>query len=119
MRVRGVLIVAGILLGIPPSSAASPKTAEEIKQNECAYTAAVNYNQANLALLQQQGSAPLMSVETAIAQRRLQEQFCQQFSRCLYPDPNNQSLTLPYLAAFLSCLEDEALEKYDAVPREK
>jgi hypothetical protein len=48
--------------------------------------------------------------------RRLQEQYCLRFVECLY-DPNIQSLTLPYRAAFASCLKDEALEEYNAAPR--
>jgi hypothetical protein len=59
---------------------------------------------------------PTPSVETMITQRRLQEQYCLRFARCLY-DPNNRSLALPYRAAFDSCLQAEALEGYDAPPR--
>jgi len=75
--------------------------------------AMTDYNKANLALMQQ--GTPLMSVEATIAQRRLQEQFCLRFVQCVLSDPSS----LPFIAAFDSCLSDEALEKYDAMPRTK
>jgi len=37
------------------------------------------------------------------------------FVRCVLSDPSS----LPFIAAFDSCLSDETLEKYDAVPRTK
>jgi len=78
----------------------------------CGEAAMTEYIKANLALLQQ--GAP-MSVEATIAQRRLQEQFCLRFARCAITDESS----LRFLGAFDSCLQDEALEKYDAVPRTK
>jgi hypothetical protein len=79
----------------------------------CGVAAATDYNKENLALLQQ--GTPLMSVEALITQRRLQEKFCLRFVRCIIDDPNS----LHFKTAFDSCLRDEALEKYDAVPRDK
>jgi len=142
---RAVLVATTVLLGIAPAFAqvygsrnsnsyrsngplgigsnpnnyyvVSTRTAQEIAQNACATAAFNEYNKSNLGLLLQQGTAPLMSVETIIAKRRLQEQFCSRFARCLVGDPNNLSLALPYSAAFSSCLRDEVLEQYDAVPR--
>ncbi len=96
---------------------AAPPSRQEIAQNECAQRAFNDYIKADNSLLQQQGAAPLASVEMTIAQRRLQEQYCLQFARCQNPDPTNQLFALVYAATFDSCLRDEALEKYDAVPR--
>jgi hypothetical protein len=79
----------------------------------CGESAMNDYNKANVALLQQ--GTPLISIEATIAQRRLQEQFCLRFVRCAIADETS----LRFIGAFGSCLQDEALEKYDAVPRTK
>jgi hypothetical protein len=68
----------------------SPQTRQEIAGNECAQRAFTSYVTASNSLLQQQGAAPLQSVEMTIARRRLQEQYCLQFARYLFPDPTNQ-----------------------------
>ena len=114
MTYRAALLVGlAIIVGIgalhaissqqqkPPASTATKNT----PQNECAVAATVDYNNANLALLQPGLQNPdlLMSVEREISKRRLQEQFCQRFAKCLI-DPNNQSFDLLYGAAFHSCL---------------
>ena len=78
-------------------------------QNACATAAFADYNRANVALMQ--ANIPLMSVESIIAQRRLQEQYCLQFALCTIGDPANQSLRIPYSAAFSSCLRDVATLK--------
>jgi hypothetical protein len=87
-------------------------------QRACGVAAATDYNKANLAMMQEglQRGEPLMSVETTIAQRRLQEQYCLRFVRCVLGDDQT---SLRFRAAFDRCLEDEALEKYEAVPRDR
>jgi hypothetical protein len=75
------------------------------------------YIRAKLALSQQQGAAPLPSIDQTITGRRLQEQFCLQFSKCLLSGVNDQLLALQFVASFDSCLKDEMLEEYDAVSR--
>jgi hypothetical protein len=107
-----VLALAVFAFGVESSRAQnSPRPRQEIARNECAARAFTSYVTANDSLLQQQGAAPLPSVEMIIAQRRLQEQFCLQFARCQFPDPTNQMFALPYVAAFNSCLRDEAREQ--------
>ena len=76
-------------------------------QNVCGVAATTDYTKANLALMQQ--SSPAMSVEATIAQRRLEEEFCLRFVRCVL---------VRFTSAFETCLRDEALEKYDAVGRD-
>jgi hypothetical protein len=81
-------------------------------QNACGVAAMTDYTKANLALMQQ--SSPALSVEATIAQRRLEEEFCLRFVRCVLDDENS----LRFTSAFDTCLRDEALEKYDAVGRD-
>jgi hypothetical protein len=119
IMICGALLAVGIFAVNVNTSRAqnSEQSRQETASNECTQRAFTSYIATNNLLLQQQGAAPLQSAEMTIAQRRLQEQFCLQFARCLFPDSTNQALVLPYTAAFDSCLRDEALEKYDAVPR--
>lgn len=103
-----------VLLCVTGSVSASTQGADDAK-TECATAAFKDYNKSKLALLTQ---APLMSVDTLLAQRRLEEQFCQRFAQCVFGQSPDQTHELPYRAAFASCLEDESLEKYDAVRRD-
>jgi hypothetical protein len=91
--------------------AQGPQPAYQDEVKACGVAAMTDYNKANLALIQQ--GTPLMSVEATIAQRRLEEDFCLRFVRCVLTDQTS----LQFIAAFDSCLSDEVLEKYDAVPR--
>jgi hypothetical protein len=77
---------------------------------ECSAAAMTDYVKANDALVQQ--TATVMSVEATIAQRRLQEEYCLRFVRCSLDDQNSAI----FQVQFDSCLKDEALEKYGAIP---
>ena len=100
------------LVTVAAHAQGSPQPSQKDEAQACGVAAITDYNKANLALLQQ--GKPLMSVEATIAQRRLEEEFCLRFIRCVLTDQTS----LQFIAAFHSCLSDEALEKYDAVPRE-
>ena len=90
--------------------AISPLNAERI-QNACTVAAAVEYNQASFVL--RQAPAELMTVEAMVSQRRLQEQYCLEYVKCILGEPE----TVRYQAAFSSCLREETLEQYDPVRR--
>jgi hypothetical protein len=77
---------------------------------ECSTAAMTDYVKVNDALVQQ--TATVMSVEATIAQRRLQEEYCLRFVRCSLDDQNSAM----FQVQFDSCLKDEALEKYGAIP---
>jgi hypothetical protein len=103
-----------MLMAITLSALATPATAESDSEKErtedCATAAMTDYVKANDALVQQ--TAPVMSVEATIAQRRLQEEYCLRFVRCSLDDQNSAI----FRVQFDSCLKDEALEKYGAIP---
>ena len=104
----------GASLAFAQSKSKPLEPPETKEQNECTLTAAVDYNKRSLALMQEdKGSPP--SVDASIAIRRLEEEFCRKFIRCVVDDENS----LRFRTAFYSCLKDEALEKYDAVPRDE
>jgi hypothetical protein len=86
---------------------------DNARQQQCGVAAMTEYNKADLALMQR--GTPSMSVDDLIAQRRLQEDFCLKFIRCVLSDEKSPRFSI----AFDNCLRDEALEKYDAVSRDK
>lgn len=88
--------------------------AEPQKGNECALIPFKNYIAAKFSLSQERLYPP---VESEIAERRLEEQYCLQFAQCQLPDKTSQTNTIAFSAVFSACLRNEALEKYDAVPR--
>ena len=103
-----------MLMAITLSALATPATAESDSEKErtedCATAVMTEYVKANDALLQE--TATVMSVEATIAQRRLQEEYCLRFVRCSLDDQNSAI----FRVQFDSCLKDEALEKYGAIP---
>jgi hypothetical protein len=70
--------------------AQGPQPTHQDEVKACGVAAMTDYNKANFALMQQ--GTPLMSVEATIAQRRLEEEFCLRFVRCVLTD---QLLFLP------------------------
>lgn len=103
-----------MLMAITLSALATPAMAESDSEKErtedCATAVMTEYVKANDALLQE--TATVMSVEATIAQRRLQEEYCLRFVRCSLDDQNSAI----FRVQFDSCLKDEALEKYGAIP---
>jgi hypothetical protein len=71
----------------------------------CISAALTDYVKMNAALAIR--SAPLMSVEATIAQRRLEEQYCLRVARCRVGGVASAYATA---AVFSSCLDDEAKE---------
>jgi hypothetical protein len=112
MRKSSVAASMLALATIAAHAQGPPQPTRKDEVQACGVAAMTDYNKANLALMEQ--GTPLMSVEATIAQRRLEEEFCLRFIRCVLTDQTS----LQFIAAFHSCLSDEALEKYDAVPRE-
>jgi hypothetical protein len=75
--------------------------------------AAINDFRARLAIMQQE--SPVLPVESTIAVRRLEEEFCLHFVRCTHSDSNS----FPFRASFESCLHDEAMEKFEGEGRKE
>jgi hypothetical protein len=109
-----LMVAAVVVVKIIPDKSRSV-AAKNNPKNECAYSAAVQHNNAKLVLSQ---AATGLSVASTVAERRLEEQFFVKFATCLLPDPTASLYDLQFASVFDSCLRDEALEKYDAVLRE-
>jgi hypothetical protein len=119
-----VVVAAVVLFKMLPDKAPLVP-AKKNPQNDCAYNAMAQYTSDSLALsnkdvelLTQPNASAGLSIESTIARRRLEEQFCLKFAACLLPDPSASLHDLQFASAFDDCLRDEALEKYDAVLRD-
>jgi hypothetical protein len=88
--------------------------ATDKRDEECGVAVMRDYNEANLALLGK--SNPIMSVETTIEQRRLQEQYCLHLARCKLMSTSQQETTTILPTLFSRCLREEAMEQYELVP---
>jgi hypothetical protein len=120
LAVAAVLVVVAVLAFHPaPSKKATPPTPQQAAQIDCATKAHQDYarEQAAELLAATADVTKLLSIERTLMQRRRQELFCLRFAQCL-TDPNNQAAAMIAASYFSSCLRDEALEGYDAVPRE-
>ena len=122
--ILGAVIVTAALTAIyfiSGKKLKTPPTARELAQNECSVTAYKKYLEDQTALTKATNSDPFafLSIEKTIAKRQLQEKFCSEFVSCLSEKPEDASLAAVIDATrFNSCLKDQALEEYDAVPRE-
>jgi hypothetical protein len=113
-----VLVVVGILLFYSAQKKkAHPPPSHQTAQNECATKAYKDYlkNKAALVAPPATDVAKMLSIETTLAKRRLEERYCLQFAECL-ADPNKPAMVKGTF--FSACLRDEAIEQYDAVSRE-
>jgi hypothetical protein len=123
--VVGAVIVAAALIAItfiPEKNLKQTRpTAQQAAQNECSVTAYKKYTLDKLAITNSNASDPLsiVSVDKILAKRRLQEQFCLEIVRCNPEKARDASVaSVSEAVMFDSCLRDEMLEEYDAVPRE-
>jgi hypothetical protein len=82
----------------------------EDAKNACSEAAIADFK-ARLALMQRE--SPVLPVESTIAVRRLEEEFCLRFVGCTHSDRNS----VQFRASFESCLHDEAMEKYETEER--
>jgi hypothetical protein len=103
-------LVAFALLWALSIAAPRPGQADERTSKGCGLAIFTDFNKQNLELLQSPGAYPIKSVETVLAQRRLQEQYCLKLARCAVGDPNDKSLDLTFRSAFSTCLSEQAKE---------
>lgn len=83
-----------------------PALAADETAKACAVAALTEYTKSALALLQRPG--PVMSVETTVAKRRLEEQYCLRLVRCLTVGQQADSAlgAAVFAAQFGKCLDD-------------
>jgi hypothetical protein len=101
--IAGAVIITAAIL----ATAAAAETPKD-RSTECGFAVITEYNRQNLALLQ---TDALMSIETQILQRRLQETYCLKLAHCLVDGLNGELSDLPLRAEFAGCLREEAAEK--------
>jgi hypothetical protein len=108
-----IALAAAITFATLSSSAANAAGEAKDPRVECGVAAVTEYNTANLAQWNSAIANPseLLSVESTIAQRRLQENYCLKLAHCLTDGSNVGPPGLTLGAAFSSCLKDEEAEK--------
>ena len=115
MRVASVSRIAGLIalfFFVTPILARADQA--------CLFEALTNYSRLKSASLEGSMVAPVLSTETLVGLRRLEEAYCFRVAYCIIGDPREvASRQVPYAASFSKCLRDEALEKYEAEPRKK
>jgi hypothetical protein len=109
MRRNHIKYSFGLATGIVLSTVAAPSAGAK---SECGEAAIMDFK-ARLAAMEQE--SPVLPVESTIAVRRLEEDFCLRFVRCEHSDPNS----FQFRASFESCLHDEAMEKFEGGERKE
>ena len=106
---RGPTHWHSLLIAILAVTTLEGSAAQQTTQGACIDRAMTAYERATLALL---GREELMfDYREDLRRRRLEEQYCLRIARCV------ESEREAVAAKFFSCLRDETLEYYDAVPR--
>jgi hypothetical protein len=108
MITRGFAVLA-LAVAFATAAAASNDDAEK----QCYALAMNNFIAQKQPLL----SVIPVSVESRIAIRRLEEQFCGQITQCATASMAKDAISLAASAIFDRCLQDKAKEVYDLVPR--
>jgi hypothetical protein len=93
------------------AEAPAAPTAAQTAQRECAKKELLDYSQASIARFNEQAGsvARMLSVESILAERRLQEQHCERLASCFFSDPHS----LEYAASFSACLAPESAREND------
>jgi hypothetical protein len=89
-----------------------PNVSDE--QMVCAGAASQEYDTANAAIAERATADGILSIEDAIAQRRLSEDFCKRWAACLVTNIAEPGLRETALrATFVGCLSNEAREHFN------
>lgn len=83
---------------------------------ECLNTAREDFQNSRLALLRQ---PPPRTIPAIVSERRLEEEYCLRTARCVTKDAAGQTAEMQASIEFSNCLEELALDKYDARKRDK
>jgi hypothetical protein len=103
--------------GLALFTATSLTAAAQQSTLDCAVLAMTNYNKASLALTQNQLGG---SVETKMAERRLEEQYCLEIAKCeMQKHASEPWYQMGLSTAFSNCLLDEAEEELKHASRPK
>lgn len=117
-KIRTGLTVAGLGLALAHWAIAVAQQPDRSKparaEFACLTSAREDFQNGKLALLKD----PLKkSIETLVSERRLEEQYCLRVARCVARTETGPAADLQAPIDFSSCLEEVALEKYDAKKR--
>jgi hypothetical protein len=110
---RQASATVAVLFAMSSASAMAANEAPNVsdEQMTCAGAAAQEYETANAAIAERATADGILSVDDAIAQRRLAEDFCKRWATCLVSNITDPGLRENALrATFAGCLSGEAKE---------
>jgi hypothetical protein len=110
---RQASATVAVLFAMSSASAMAANEAPNVsdEQMACAGAAAQEYETANAAIAERATADGILSVDDAIAQRRLAEDFCKRWATCLVSNITDPGLRENALrATFAGCLSGEAKE---------
>jgi hypothetical protein len=111
MRHSGAVIAAFFVLSSASAIADDKSPNVDNEQVTCAGAAAQEFETANAAIAERASPTGLLSIEDAIAQRRLSEDFCKRWATCLVTNITEPGLRENALrSTFAGCLSNEATE---------
>jgi hypothetical protein len=84
------------------------------EQMACAGAASDEFDAANAAIAERATADGILSIEDAIAQRRLAEDFCKRLATCLINNVTEPGLRdIALRSSFAGCLSSEAKEHFN------
>ena len=111
---------AGMIIALCLSAAqavAQPDRSKAARaEYECLNTAREDFQNSRLALLRQPTPRTIPAI---VSERRLEEEYCLRTARCVTKDAAGQTAEMQASIEFSNCLEELALDKYDARKRDK
>lgn len=98
-----------MLIAIAASTISSASFAQD---NACLTEALESYTRLKFAALAEAAAQPLLSPETVVGLRRMEEAYCYRVAYCMSGNPNaDKSRAIPYAAEFSRCLRAEAVKQ--------
>jgi hypothetical protein len=111
-----VALIVTLCLSASPAMAQSDRSKAARTELECLSSARDDFQNSRLALLEQ---PPPRTIQAIVSERRLEEEYCLRTARCVTKDTAGQTAEMQASIEFSNCLEELALDKYDAKKRDK
>jgi hypothetical protein len=111
-----VALIAALCLSADPVVAQPDRSKAARTELECLSSARDDFQNSRLALLEQ---PPPRTIQAIVSERRLEEEYCLRTARCVTKDTAGKTAEMQASIEFSNCLEELALDKYDAKKRDK
>jgi hypothetical protein len=112
----GLIAIVAVALVHTPRKKAAVASPQERASSQCAVSVTSDFLRAKIAVSQAelQTSFPVRTIESIMALRRLEEDYCLKLAKCEILGETDQLIAIRLPLAFDSCLGDEARDHYRA-----